>query len=272
MRFVGLMLVVLLTGHALPASASRWTDAEIRALPDYCQARLGTKGEAQFNSWRKTLGPDFEHTHHYCYGLIQLNRYYGARSSQEKKQILQGAYSNLVYVVQRVDPSYRILPEVYMNLGMVLSLQNKDGEALQAMLKAIELDPKLARAYSAIANQYVKLNKKDKALELTMEGLRQVPGNASLQRLYVKLGGQLPYPEPAAPQEQKPVEATTEAGEAETGTRTAQGAEPVAQTSNANDNKANEESRGSEAEGAVPPKIGSPSNPWCRFCPPEPGQ
>lgn len=257
MRFVGIFLAAVLMGHAWPALADRWTEAEVKALPPYCQARLGDKNGAEFNHWRNMLGPDFEHTHHYCYGLIYLNRYYGARTPQGKKQILQSAQSNLLYLVQRVNRGFPVLPEAYLSLGTVLSLQGKDNDALQAMLKAVELDPKLARAYTAAANQYAKLKKPDDALKLATEGLRQVPGHAGLQRLYDRLGGKPPYPEAAAPAAAAPATPATPAVAAEPATQAADAAPAGANTPPA-------------AETAVPPPIGSPSNPWCRFCPPEP--
>lgn len=274
MRFVGMVILALMAGATSPASASRWREAEIRALPDYCQARISSRSAEQYNNWRTILGPDFEHMHHYCYGLAFLNRYYGASDALEKKRILQSASSNFTYVLQRADRSFRILPEIYVNMGTVLSLQNRQGEALQAMRKAIELDPKMAKAYTATANLYEKMKKKNEALETATEGLRQIPGNAPLQRLYVKLGGQLPYPEPAAPPVQRAEEANAgesrSASGAEAAQADAQAANPAAPAAQ----KAVAESVPANAEAAVPPapKIGSPSNPWCRFCPPEPGQ
>jgi tetratricopeptide (TPR) repeat protein len=177
-----------------------------------------------------------------------------------------------MYMVPRVDASWPMQPELYMNLGTVLALQNKDGEALQSMLKAIELDPKLARAYSVTASHYEKLKKKDEALKLVTEGLRQIPDSTSLQRLYVKLGGQLPYPEPVVPQEPQSVEEPNPEVAVESPVRANSDAVPVAQSVNAEPGMASEESTAAEAETVAPPEIGSPSNPWCRFCPPEPGQ
>ena len=60
-----------------------WTDAEIKAMPPYCEARL-KRVPGQFEYWNKILGPDFIHTHHYCYGLGYINRYYRARTPSAK--------------------------------------------------------------------------------------------------------------------------------------------------------------------------------------------
>jgi tetratricopeptide (TPR) repeat protein len=265
MRLVGFLVSVLFAGNVLAAGTYRWSESEVNAMPPYCQARFGDKSASAYEHWRQAIGEDFIHTHHYCHGLGFLNRYYGTSRPQDKKRILQSAYGSFIYVIPRVSPTYPMLPEAYLNLGTVLALMGKDGEALQAMRKAAELDPNMARAYTATANQYAQLKMKDEALKVATEGLRHVPDSSALQRLYVKLGGQLPYPEPVAQQ----VQAPAAPAEASPAAPVAAGAE-VTQSAGPNETKA----AGDGGGGAVvaPPKIGSPSNPWCRFCPPEPGQ
>lgn len=253
---------------ALPVWAEyRWTDAEQKAMPEYCQARY-QKESPQYIQWMKIIGPHFIHTHHYCDGLGWLARYYRAKGDQEKKRILQSAYGSFMYMVPRVDETWAMRGELYLNLGTVLALQKNDGEALKSMLKAIELEPRMARAYLSTADMYVKLKKNQHAVDMLAEGLRYLPGNAALQQKYLKLGGKEPFPEPYAGKEEKagpetPVASTPVPGQeapvvpAEPATQGAVPAvpEPVAG-----------ESAGKPAAGPEAPK-GAPGNPWCRFCP-----
>lgn len=265
---LGLILLGL-AGFSLPAMASQWTDSEIKGMPPYCAARLH-KDPARDDEWRNALGPDYLHTHHYCYAIGFIGRYYGARTDRSKAFNLQSALGNLNYMVSNASPTYRLMPEVYLNRGLVYSLQKKDGAAIADMHKAIELDPRLTRAYSMAADYYVKLNKKDTALKLVTDGVRHNPDSTVLQRLYVKLGGRLPYPEPVAQQEQipEPPASQENAAQQDKLPGNASGPEMPPPALPAADAASTAERAAGDAPAA--PNLGSPSNPWCRFCPPEP--
>lgn len=253
------LMFLLLGGLTTPALAAyQWTDREIKSMPPYCAARLNKESPQQYKHWENVLGPDFLHTHHYCEALGYINRYYVANTAPDKAGMLQGAIGHLRYMVNHASPTYSLMPEIYLNRGQVFSLMKKDAEAIADMRKAFELNPKLARAYSMLADQYTQLNQRDNALKVVTEGLRHIPDSKTLQRLYVKLGGQLPYPEPAAPQAATPVASPTESTAVETFP------EPVPDAATKNNVP-------SDVQPAPKPKIGTPSNPWCRFCP-EPGQ
>lgn len=270
-RFLGFLLLAL-TGLAMPAMADQWTDSEIKSMPPYCAARLH-KNPAQVDYWRSTLGKDYEHTHHFCYAIGFINRYYGARTAVSKKFNLQNAMGNLNYMITNASPSYSLMPEVYLNRGLVYTLKKEDGAAITDILKAIELNPKLPRAYSMAAEHYGKLNKKNEALKFATEGLRHNPESSILQRLYLKLGGQLPYPEPVARQEPVPSKAPAESNATETAPNIA--TQPGAAEQSppaAAPGSVTQDSGGAAAAAPDTPKIGSPSNPWCRFCPPESGK
>lgn len=269
---LGNKLVFSLVLVLLPFSViaeQRWSDAEKKAMPEYCQAKY-SRDPVQYEKWLKIIGPHFIHTHHYCDGLGWLNRYYRAKSEREKKLILQSANGSFMYMVPRVDETWPMRSELYLNLGTVLALQKNDGQALGAMLKAIELDPKMARAYSLTASQYVKLKKQKEAVELLAEGLRHIPGNAGLQRQYEKLGGPLPYPDPY-PQAAPETAASAAPAVEPPSTAVAQAGEPGAvQSAPAQDTSANAPAQAQPPAiqpAVVQPAIGSPSNPWCRFCP-----
>lgn len=257
MRFSGFVNFLLLVSFALPAAAAGWTDAELKAMPPFCEARLKhTPG--QYDYWYKTLGEEFVWTNHYCTGIGYLNRSYGARNQREAKAMLGTALRGIDYLMANVKPTSSLMPDIYLNRGLVLSLQGNNGAAIGDLKRALELNPTLVRAYILSSQIHAKLNQKGEALAVVTDGLRHVPDSSALQRIYKERGGKLPYPEPIAhADEVKAVPAET-----------------------------NHESRASEVEGkprdevqpapasAKPdalapaaPKIGSPTNPWCRFCP-----
>jgi len=253
-----LLLLILLILQALPAYADQWTDEEIKILPAYCVARM-KRLPGQYEYWSNALGPDFLHTHHYCYALASINRYYAARSPQMKAYNLQNAYADLSYTVRHASQSYSLMPEIYLTRGIVLSMMKKDGEALRDLLKAIELGPKLIRGYTLVSDYYIKIKLPDEALKVVTEGLRHNPGNALLQRLYQKSGGKLPYPEPITPESEKSLQPSP----------TLAAPSPATLQIPAMDDKLPTQAQPGTPANESPPanaKIGTPSNPWCRFC------
>lgn len=232
------------------------TDAEFASLPPFCKVKMkSAQGSPDYTAWEQTLGKDFLHTHHYCAGINFINRSYRARSSQDKRFNLNSARGELQYMVTHADPGYSLMPDVHLNLGVVYSLSNQAAQAITHFNKAIELNPRQPRAYNALADYYAKTSQTTKALETVTEGLRHNPDTRSLQRRYTELGGKLPYPAPieppqqaASPQEAAPP-AVPEAAPAPTVKAPEMRDTPV------------------PAEAVPAPAIGSPTNPYCRFCP-----
>lgn len=251
----GLFLVLAWLALTQPVAAD-WAPSKVEmgALPPYCAARFDEKSEA-FKNWRATMGSDFIHIHHYCAGLNFLNRARGMASTGGRQDTLGAVVREFDYVLSHASPGFYMRPEIMMNRGIALSMMKRNGEAASNLLKAIELDAKQPRAYMALADLYDGMKNRGKALETVTDGLRHNPGTKSLQRRYTELGGKLPYPAPIDP-------ATAEA-------KLVKPDVAVAPT------PANPDAPTSEtpaivppaAEPADPPKIGSPKNPYCRFCP-----
>lgn len=164
-------------------------------------------------------------------------------------------------MVTHAKPDYALMPDVYLQRGITYSLQKKTGEALNDLQKAIELNPKMFRAYIALADLYEDVKQPDKALAAVTEGLRHAPGSKALQRRYKELGGKQPFPTPYAAPEPKP-EAKPE--DAETpATKPEDGLDPAAIRAK----REAEPKQPSSTPAATPSTpIGSSRNPWCRFC------
>ena len=126
--------------------------------------------------------------------------------------------------------------------------------------RALSLDPKLARAYITIADQYVKQKNRKKALDVVTEGLRHISDNKALKRRYDELGGKKPYPGPvvAASPVAPAVPETHEKAEASATTH--QSGDPEATVNEAGPKAMEQQKTGTT-------QIGSPKNPYCRFCP-----
>lgn len=248
-KLVPALLAMLFT---IPSAMAGWapTPAEMAALPPYCAARFDEGTEA-FKSWRSTMGDDFIHIHHYCAGLNFLNRA-RAQAASKAGGTLGAVVREFDYVLTHASPDFYLRSEILMNRGVALSMMKRDGEAVSNLLQAIERDARQPRAWLALADLYDRQKNRSKALQTVSEGLRHNPDTRSLQRRYAELGGKLPYPAPAEPaQAEAPVDKSGEtAGSAPA---------PVAAHADTPATPA--------VEPIAPAKIGSPTNPYCRFCP-----
>lgn len=254
------MRKMVLGGLLLVISNPAWTE-QFGATPAeqaMCQARIYTKGNPSDRG-------NWQHMHHYCDCLRFTDRAVTATARGDKndfKYNLQLAIEGCDYIFSHTTPDFSMLPEVHVSKGKILRLAGRDAEASLEFSKARRLNPSYTPAYNELASLYIRQGNKKTALEVVTDGLKYIAGSKSLQRRYLELGGKLPYPAPeqapnAAPKEEEaapsntPAEGTASTAPPETQTNAQTGTEGVSTTN---------------AEAA--PKIGSPANPWCRFCPP----
>ena len=252
MRHFKKNMLALGAGLAMAQSAAAdWAPnkAEMATLPPYCAARFDERSAA-FQTWKSTMGGDFIHVHHYCAGLNFVNRARGMASAKDRRGVLGAAVRNFDYILTHTQPDFYLRAEALMNRGIAMSMLQKPGEAVGNLRQAIEMNPRLPRAYMTLADLYDQQKNRGKALETVTAGLRHNPDAKSLQRRYTELGGKLPYPVPIEPAAAAPAKADEVAAPAAAEPAVAA---PVAATP--------------AAEPAAAPKIGSPTNPYCRFCP-----
>ena len=246
----------------IPSAMAAWlpNPSEMAALPAYCAAKFDERSNPESaKMWRSTMGDGFLHIHHYCAGLNFLNKARGM-SSASTKDVLIATVREFDYVLSHADPAFYLRAEILMNRGIALSMLRRNGEAMGNLLKAIELDPRLPRAYMSLADLYAAQKNRSKALATVTEGLRHNPDTKSLQRRFTELGGKLPYPAAveavAAPAPQTPAAETPPEEIATPAPVQQKPAEPAANLGTP-----------SEAGPATPPPIGTTGNPYCRFCP-----
>lgn len=232
--------------------------AEMLRMPPYCKAKFTLpQGSPEWKSWRDRIGTNFIDLHHYCAGLNYVNRYWGARTKQERGFYLQSAMNNFNYMVKAEKPDFALRAEVYSERGEVFRLMGKPGEAVKDFNHALSINPRILKPYLQIADLQVAGKTPTRALETIAEGMRHLPDSRALQRRYLELGGKKPFPEPiVAVAEPVPAQAAESTSPVETTVDPV----PVPTVSPESGPVTTTES---------PPPIGTPKNPYCRFCPPE---
>lgn len=258
-RFMLLALIFGVGPVAAVETGFRPNAAEILTLPPYCQAKYNLPpGSPEWNAWQARIGRNFIDLHHYCSALNYLNHYWGARRKQDRSFYLQQAMNGFDYMVKAEKPDFALRAELYSNRGEVFKLMGRPGEAAKDFNQALSVNPELVKPYLQLADLHVAGRSPKRALEAVSEGLRHVPDSTALQRRYLELGGKKPFPEPVVAKVAEPAtgQPETPASKLEAAAEPVEAAavgsrpEPAAQTEAA-------------------PAIGTPKNPYCRFCPPE---
>lgn len=112
-QFLSLLFIVLGCMFASNASALKPfapTPAEIRMLPPYCAARLGSPGAANSaDIWKQRLGAgNYLHIHHYCYALNFMNRARTESNKNDRQHYLNNAMNNFDYVIKHWSPDFKL--------------------------------------------------------------------------------------------------------------------------------------------------------------------
>lgn len=208
------------------------------------------------------------HMHHFCDCIRFTNRAYAKLGQPHGVEYNLGiAIGGCDYVLRNTKPDFYMRPEIHLQKGKALILYKKEGEAVKEFLLAIKGNPGLVQPYIELGRVQARLGIKQEALKTVTEGLRFVPDSKALKRMYTELGGELPFPEPLVKKIEPTPAADTTAG-VETPLVTPQTDNPGAATDSLTPAAITPTATAEKPADAatLPPKIGSPKNPYCRFC------
>lgn len=235
--------LLLLTSMPVLASPYVATPAELAMCQTRVYSRIGGRDE------------NTAHMHHYCDGLRFLDRAYATMGDKKEfNHNINRSVGGFNYVLSHTQESYSMRGEVHVGKARALKLMGKRAEAVAELFKALRYKLDSPDAYQALADHYQETGDKQKALEMVTEGLKRAPNSKGLKRRYSELGGKLPYPEPI---QDTPIETAQPLPEVVESPPKVEATGVEGITPNA---------PGSATEVAAP-KIGSPKNPYCRFCP-----
>lgn len=167
-------------------------DAKVVAmLPPYCKHTQVYRGnvpgagdKTQIARWESVMGADnFQHMHHYCWGLTHTNwALYASNSNQERDRELRQSVTEFDYVLRNVAPGFALLPEILTRKGENHLRLEDWPQGLNDLHRAIELKPDHWPPYAALSDYYKALGELDSARAWAEKGLSAAPGIRALER------------------------------------------------------------------------------------------
>ena len=164
---------------------------ELALLPPYCKYAGGFpehNNAAQVAKWRAIIGGTFEHIHHYCVGLMDVNHAnLFSRSAQERLHTLSASVGEFQYVIDRAPPDFVLLPEIHTKRGESFVALNKGELAIPEFRRAIELKPDYWPPYADLSDYYKESGNLGLAREWVEKGLAIMPNAEALTRRLAEL-------------------------------------------------------------------------------------
>jgi tetratricopeptide (TPR) repeat protein len=234
-----------------PVASCAGTAEQYSALDKFCVDLARWNESGRRTGFPRTILQDIGDFHHYCNAFDDMNRMYVLSDRKKLRDALVSVENNIGYMTSHIPPNHYLISEVYSVLGRAEYLAKRYPSAEAALLKAQQLDPKNVRIYPHLARLYLDTRRRDKAADAVREGLAVEPGFKPLRRLAQELG--IRVEPPAEPKGSKAVTAMQP--------KSAAAAKPT--KSDAATSSRATESRPSAGGDAG---IGSPNNPYCRFC------
>lgn len=168
-----------------PAFALNFHPSETEWLtwPVYCQARylksgagrksgfFGRVSAAEIRSQQISLGNDNWHwLHHYCAGIIYIERSRFAVSEKERMILLDKAKNNIAGQYIRSPKDHWFFAEIASAMARIHSARGEYGSALRFIEEAISEQPTEQKLYSLGAVIYRKQGALDKAVDILLRG------------------------------------------------------------------------------------------------------
>jgi tetratricopeptide (TPR) repeat protein len=179
-----------------PPNVEAYDEREVATLPRYCmytqafrERVQGGADTTQIAYWSSIMGPEvFNAMHHYCWGLMKLNRaLYLARDETARKFYFGAAIPEFDYVLERSPESFVLRPEILTKKGQALILSGRVGPGVSELERAIALKPDYWPPYVQLSNYYKRTGDMGKARSSLEQALVHSPDVRTLKELLADL-------------------------------------------------------------------------------------
>jgi hypothetical protein len=186
---------------ALPVSANisglTFDFKEVAPLPPYCmytdtfRTRVpGGTNMQETRKWRDLIGDPFRHMHHYCFGLVRLNKAtFENNTPFMKNRLLRLATGDFTYSIEATDPRHRLMPEFLTKRAEALFRLGNNVLAVPDLKRAIELNPQYWPPYVLLSDIHKAAGEISAAREVLEKGIEFSPESRTLKEKLAELNG-----------------------------------------------------------------------------------
>jgi tetratricopeptide (TPR) repeat protein len=187
--------------HMLP-SYCRYTQDFINRFP-------GSDRVVEQDRWKRSMGPTFIHLHHYCYGLMDVNRAeLLAADTRDRLFNLSNSLLEFDYVIDKSPLDFPLLPEILTKKSESLIKLSRPGEAMIELQRAIKVKPAYEPAYAVASDYYKSTQQIAKAREWLEKGISAAPNSKTLRQRLAELNRQSDKGKATPELARKPLEAS----------------------------------------------------------------
>ena len=166
-----------------PALVTEYDAREVSSLPKYCiytqsfRDRVpGGNDRQQIDYWYSVMGTTFHAMHHYCWGLMKINRaLYLSRDTQTRRFYLNDSVNEFNYVLSNAPDDFILLPEILTKKGQSLVLAGRGSLGVIELERAIALKPDYWPPYLNLSDFYRDMGDLPKARSILQEAIAKAP-------------------------------------------------------------------------------------------------
>lgn len=171
-------LVILLTTPPYSHADVRITSkSQLLRLPAYCQNMMSIRDLGSdpslpsLEEFIRRYGQTFKHMHHYCWALNSEYEAEHMTDPAHRRSELGTALGGVDYVLERADPKFFLLPEMYLTRARILFKMDQSMDAVQWIEKSIALKPDNPPAYARLSDYYADQGNIEAAITTLKQGI-----------------------------------------------------------------------------------------------------
>lgn len=156
----------------------RPTPFDFALAPDYCKAKLSDPGikhlagkhvrysQQQRESWKKRIGPDWAHMHHYCWGVAYISRARTGKGNRTAATSFELAIPQIEYTRNQSKPGYPLWIPMTIDLAEAYEGSGNRAKAIDLLLELRKTSGKAPEVHVALARTLSRAHKTSDAIKV----------------------------------------------------------------------------------------------------------
>lgn len=183
---IGVLLIGLSNANAM--SQSEISDEERGLLPRWCDFTQGfdraPDAPGHYASYVQRFGEGWTHLHHFCWAMVNLQRYQRFDAGpQRKKGLAVAVIGDLDYVLREAPEDFVLLFDVYLRKAKLLLLEGELEAARRVSDLMVEKWPERADAHGLAAQVLIDSGRRAEAGRLLDRSVQQVIDKDRLRQI-----------------------------------------------------------------------------------------